>query len=495
MLPAVLTELSTTAARALALGALDDLKKESDVAYADVRFVDEERELLFVRNGNVDGANRTRTAGFGVRVLAAGGWGFASAVEPTAEALRDAALRALAVARASARASIKKVRWRSGPARKGTYRTPSHVDPLDVPLDRKVSDLLAAVEALGPGRGPIRVGEARGDFARRRQVLVSTEGSDIEQSFVYTGAGIAAYAVGDDGQSQRRSYPTSLDGDLGQGGYERVERMRLVEEAPRVREEAIALLTAPPLPAGRRDVILASDQLALQVHESCGHPVELDRALGTEISLAGGSFLQPEMAGRFRYGSPIVDLVADGTSEGGLGTFGFDDEGTPAKRVPLVREGIFEGWLSSRETAAELGIEPSGAMRAETWARTPLIRMVNINLEPRSGSLAELLADTGGGVLFETNKSWSIDDLRLHFQFGCEVAWEIRGGKKAQLYKNPIYAGTTPSFWASCDAITGPEEWKLWGVGNCGKGEPMQLMRVGHGTSPARFRDVEVGHG
>ena len=481
------------AVRSLALEALDGLRREADVVYADVRFVDEEREVVRVRNAEVDGVTRAKTAGFGVRVLASGGWGYACTEAFRADALADAAARSLAIARASAAASARKAKWIEGPARRGVYRTEGATDPVEVPLDRKLADLLGAAAALGAGRGAIRSAEARGDFARRRQLLVSTEGTDVEQSFFYTGAGIAAFAISDDGVAQRRSYPTSVDGDHGQGGYERVEAMRLREEAPRIREEALDLLKAPVLPRERRDIVLASDQLALQIHESCGHPVELDRALGTEISLAGGSFLQPSMLGKLRYGAPIVHLVADATSPGGLGTFGFDDEGVAAKKVDLVRAGIFEGFLSSRETAAELGVEPSGAMRADTHARIPLIRMVNINLEPGSGSFEDLLADSDGALLFETNKSWSIDDLRLHFQFGCEIAWEIRGGRRVQMYRDPVYAGTTPKFWGGCDAIAGPEAWRLWGLGTCGKGEPMQLMRVGHGCAPARFRGVEVG--
>jgi TldD protein len=493
--PALTDELTLPAARSLAHQALDALRPARDVRYADVRFVEETREIIRVRNGVVENASRKTTSGFGVRVLAAGAWGFATASSSREDAVIAAAHRAREVALASAAASVAQVKWREGPARTGTYRTPTGDDPVAVPLDRKIADLLAPVAALRHGEGGIRVAESRGDFARRRQLLVSTEGTDVAQTFFYTGAGLTVYAMGDDGETQRRSYPSAIDGDHGQGGYERVAAMRLVEEAPRVRQEAIELLRAPILPAGKRDIILESSQLALQVHESCGHPVELDRALGTEVSLAGGSFLQPAMTGRFAYGSKIVNLTADGTSPGGLGTFAFDDEGTPASRVPIVKDGTFVGWLSSRETAAELGIEPSGAMRAETHARIPLIRMVNVNLEPGRGSMADLLADSDGALLFETNKSWSIDDLRLHFQFGCEVAWEIKGGRKVQMYRDPVYAGTTPKFWGGCDAITGPEEWKLWGLGNCGKGEPMQLMRVGHGASPSRFRGVEVGRG
>lgn len=488
-------EVSFTTARELGQGALASLRNASDLIYADLRFVDEEREVIRVRNGAVEAVTRKRESGFGIRVLVRGGWGFACAVHAHPEALERAGREALAVARASARASSTPPRWIEMAAATGPYKTPNAEDPLAVPLDRKVSDLLAAIAPLRAGDGAVRVAEGKGDFARRRQLLLSTEGTDVEQTFFYTGAGIVAYATSTDGRAQRRSYPASVDGDLGQGGYERVRAMRLAEEAVRVRAEVLDLLAAPPCPSGQRDVVLESSQLALQIHESCGHPVELDRALGTEVSLAGGSFLQPSMLGRYRYGSPIVDLVADATSAGGLGTFGFDDEGVPGQRVSLVKEGIFSGYLSSRETAAATGVAPSGAMRADAHNRIPLIRMVNINLEPREGSFEDLLADSDGALLLETNKSWSIDDLRLGFQFGCEVAWEIRGGKKVEMYRDPVYAGTTPVFWGSCDAIAGPEAWRLWGIGNCGKGEPMQIMRVGHGTAPARFRGVEVAHG
>jgi len=277
-----------------------------------------------------------------------------------------------------------------------------------------------------------------------------------------------------------------------------VQAVDLAGAAERVREEAIALCTAPPLPAGHTDVILGSEQLALQVHESCGHPTESDRALGEEQSLAGGSFLRPERLGRYRYGSTLVNLTADATTPGGLGTFGWDDEGVPARRTPLVVRGQFVGYLSSRETAARMGLGRSaGCMRAESFARPPIIRMVNVSLEPASDgpSLDELIADTKEGVLFGTNRSWSIDELRLNFQFGCEAAWGIRAGKRVQLYKNPLYTGITPTFWAGCDAVCKPSEFRMWGFLNCGKGDPMQTMWVGHGCAPARFRAVEVGSG
>jgi TldD protein len=263
----------------------------------------------------------------------------------------------------------------------------------------------------------------------------------------------------------------------------------------RLADEAVALLTAPPCPAGTRDVILDSGQMGLQIHESCGHPTELDRAMGTEISLGGGSFLQPDLLGKLRYGSHLVDLVADSTSAGGMGTFGWDDEGTAAGKRHLVHEGLFVDYLSSRETAASLERESTGTMRAEGWNRTPLIRMVNVSLEPGAGSLDALVNDTADGVLFSTDRSWSIDDLRLDFQFTCEIAWEIKRGRRTRILRNPLYTGITPRFWRSCDAVCGPEEWRLWGVTECGKGDPMQMLPVGHGAAPARFRGVTVGAG
>ncbi len=444
----------------------------------------------------LEGLQRAESDGFGIRVLAAGGWGFAATPRTEPAAVKQAARRALAVARASAAASLEAVRWEPAEPQRGRWQGPCEQDPFVVPLEDKLALLQRATEALQVGRGPVRMGRGHLRFSRRRQLLLSTEGTDVEQRWTLSGAGLEVVAVSDDGEAQRRSYPTSLDGDLGQGGFERVRALRLAEEAPRIRQEAIALLSAPLCPSGERDVVLGTDQLALQIHESCGHPAELDRALGTEISLAGGSFLQPAALGRLRYGSEQVTIVADATSPGGCGTFGWDDEGTPARRVTLVEAGRFVGYLSSRETAARLGTRSSGAMRAESWNRLPLIRMVNVNLEPGdAGSLQDLLADSPGALYIETNKSWSIDDLRLHFQFGCEVAWEIKGGRKATMYRNPVYSGVTPRFWGRCDAVCGQRDWRLWGIGSCGKGEPMQLMAVGHGCAPARFRSVTVGHG
>ena len=218
---------------------------------------------------------------------------------------------------------------------------------------------------------------------------------------------------------------------------------------------------------------------------------------GTEASYAGTSFLTTDKLDEgFRYGSDVIDIVADATAPGGMGTFGWDDEGVSAQHVALVSAGILSGYLSSRETASRIGRSSGGAMRADGWNRIPLIRMTNVNLQPRPGmSFDDIIADTDDGLLLESNRSWSIDDRRLNFQFGVEVAREIKGGKLGQLYRDATYTGITPQFWGSCDAVADERSWMLVGVTNCGKGQPGQGMHVGHGCSGARFRDVEVGVG
>jgi TldD protein len=474
---------------------LERAKRERDVRYAELRFVADGMERLRVRDLRPEQVTRTASRGVAVRVLGEKIWGFACTPSLHEEAIVDAVARAVAIARASSSLATRAVPFPPRPGARGSYASPVEIDPFTIPIEQKLGVLDAPVRALlGKGK-PLRSAEAWMEWTRTHKRLMTTEGTDVTQTFTYGAHGMQAIAVGDDGATQRRSYPTWQGGDGFQGGYERVARIDLLGNVDRVAAEAVALLSADPMPAGTRDVLLESSQVGLQIHESCGHPTELDRALGTEISLAGGSFLQPELLGKLRYGSPLVDLVADSTSPGGMGTFGWDDEGVPAGKRHLVREGSFVDYLSSRETAAALGRASTGTMRAEAWNRSPLIRMVNVSLEPGAGTLDALVNDTADGVLFETDKSWSIDDLRLNFQFTCEVAWEIRHGKRVRMLRDALYTGITPRFWRSCDAICGPEEWRLWGVTTCGKGDPMQTMQVGHGAAPARFRGVTVGSG
>lgn len=271
--------------------------------------------------------------------------------------------------------------------------------------------------------------------------------------------------------------------------------MDLVTHAPRVAGEAVALLSAPRCPEQVTTLIVSGTQMAQLVHETAGHAMELDRALGTEASLSGGTYAGPQELGRFRFGTEIVNIVADATLPGGLGSFGYDDEGVPAQRTDLVRGGTFVGYLSGRESAAALGVAPSGASRADGWARVPLVRMTNVCIEPGQSSLEEMIAGTDSGVLLDMNRSLSIDDRRMSFRFGAEAAWEIRGGKLGRMLKNCTYSGVTPTFWAGCDALGGTDEYRLYGIPSCNKGEPLQVAHIGHGTVPGRFREVTVGSG
>jgi TldD protein len=360
-------------------------------------------------------------------------------------------------------------------------------------VDRNLGVLLAVDAELRRQPG-VSLAEASMQFERRRQVFASTLGSLIDQTRCLTGAGFAALSY-KDGEIQRRSYPNSFGGQYQLKGYELVEELRLLENAPRVAEEAVALHSADQCPEGQTDLILDSSQLGLQIHESIGHPIELDRVLGSEANYAGMSFLTLDQLGRLRYGSEIVNVVCDARLEHGpgLGTFAFDDEGVPAQATDIIRGGRFVGYMTSRETAAAVGEERSnGCMRADGWERLPLIRMTNVSLLPGEQSLEEVFG-TDHAIYMETNRSWSIDDKRYNFQFGCEIGWEIRNGKRVRMLKNPSYSGISTEFWNACAAIAGPRHWTLWGVPNCGKGQPEQVMGTGHGASPARFRNIRIG--
>jgi TldD protein len=465
--------------------------RSKGVDYADCRLVRRETESLRMTDALVDSMSRDLDVGVGMRVLSRGAWGFAATASLSMAELKKTANKALQIARASAMTTSEPVVMAEQEAFVDSYTTPFKTDPFEVAADRKIAMLLEASEILKKSK-KIKTAEASMDFYRTHKLFVSTEGAQIEQDIMESGAGYNAVAF-DGKEAQRRSYPNSFGGDFATSGYEFIEGMELVENAERVSEEAIALLKAAPCPDTKTTIIIAGPQMALQVHESCGHPIELDRVLGTEISLAGGSFLTIDKLNKLKYGSDIVNITADATTPGGLGTFGFDDEGVKAQRTPIVKDGRFVGYLTSRETAPVIGQRSNGTMRADGWNRLPIIRMTNINLEPGTWKLDDLIADTPNGIFFDLNKSWSIDDKRLNFQFGAECAWEIKKGKLGQMLKNPVYTGITPEFWNSCDAVCDDKHWHVWGVPNCGKGEPMQSAHVAHGTSPARFQNVKVG--
>jgi TldD protein len=459
--------------------------------YADARFVHEDSESITVRNQEMEGIDRATSEGVGVRVLVDGYWGFAATARPEgAEIARTAAL-AVEIARAAARLPREPVKLTEVEPVTGTWASPFQDDPFNVSLEEKVALLMESTRRMQEVEG-LAFAEGGIDLYRVRTSFASSEGSAIEQTVLHSGAGLDATAISE-GELQRRSYPNSFRGHIAAAGWEHIAKLGLIEEAERTATEAVELLSAADCPSEVTTLVLDSGQMELQVHESIGHAVELDRVLGMEESYAGSSFVSPGDRGKLRYASDLVSITADATIPGGLGSFGWDDEGVPAQRVPIIVEGTFQDFISSRETAGAIGGTSTGAMRADGWGNLPLIRMTNINIEPGEGSLADIIGDTKDGIFMATNQSWSIDDKRVNFQFGCEIAWRIKAGKLTQMYRNPNYTGITTEFWRSCDAVGGREDWTLWGTPNCGKGQPAQTARVGHGTSPARFRNVQVG--
>ncbi len=463
-------------------------------SYADARVMDIRQRDLSTKNGEVGTLAEAESLGIGVRVIAEGAWGFASTDRLTREGVQACAAQAVAIAQASALAKRHDVVLAPEQPYVDTWQNPYIKDPFRIPLERQLDLLLAADAEMRRVPG-VTLTETSMQFRRIEQLFASSIGSLIYQTKVQSGCGIVATSFADN-EIQKRSYPNSFGGQHTLQGYELIESLDLVGQAQRVGEEAVALHKAAQCPEGVRTILLDGGQLGLQVHESVGHPIELDRVLGMEANFAGMSFLTLDKLRTLRYGSEVVNVVADARlAHGpGLGTFGYDDEGVPAQCTDIIKQGLFTGYLSNRETAAAIGESRSnGTMRTESWNRLPIIRMTNVSLLPGTWSPDELVADTDDGIWMETNRSWSIDDRRYHFQFSTEIGWEIKGGKRVRMLKNPSYSGITTEFWNSCDAICSREHWTLWGTPNCGKGQPMQTMGTGHGAAPARFRNVKVG--
>jgi TldD protein len=465
-------------------------------SYADARVVDDRSRALSTKNGKIGSASDAESLGIGIRVIADGAWGFAASDDLNQTAVEATAARALEIAKASARVKQGDVRMAAEKAVTAEWATPVQIDPFSVSVEQNL-DLLMKIDAELRAVEGVTLAEANLNFHREEQWYASTEGANIHQTKYSTGAGYAAYSFAGT-EIMKRSYPNSYGGQWQNKGYELIHELKLVENARRIAEETFALHKAEQCPEGTMTVILDSSQLGLQIHESVGHPIELDRVLGMEANFAGTSFLTLDKLRKLRYGSDLVNVVADARQEHGpgLGTFGFDDEGVPAQCTPIITKGLFTGYLSSRETAHTIGADRSGGtLRAEGWNRLPMIRMTNISILPAEKplSLEQLIASTDHGIFMQTNKSWSIDDKRYNFQFGTEIGWEIKGGKRVRMLKNPSYSGITTEFWNSMDAICSGDEWTLWGTPNCGKGQPQQVMGTGHGAAPARFRNIKVG--
>src|SRR5215472_9156995 len=473
-----------------------DLATQKGASYVDARVVDDRSRSLATKNGKVGHASDAESLGIGIRVIADGAWGFAAADDLSRRGVEAAAARAFAIAKASAQ--VKRENIKLAPERRVTadWTTPFQIDPFTISIEQNL-DLLLKIDAELRSVAGVTLAETSMNFRREEQWFFSSQGADIHQTKYWTGVGYAAHAFAGS-EIQKRPYPNSFGAQWQSKGYELIHELKLLENARRVGEEAVALLKADQGPEGVFDIILDGAQLGLQIHESVGHPIELDRVLGMEANFAGTSFLTLDKLRTLRDGSELVNVVADARPEHrpGLGTFAFDDEGVPAQCTPIITQGLFTGYLSSRETAHTIGLNRSGGtLRAEGWNRLPIIRMTNVSILPGERPLTkeQLIESMDHGIYMETNRSWSIDDKRYNFQFGTEIGWEIKNGKRIRMLKNPSYSGITTEFWNAMDAICSKEEWVLWGTPNCGKGQPQQVMGTGHGAAPARFRGVKVG--
>jgi TldD protein len=469
-----------------------------ETSFADARFYDEDRaQNLTLYDGNLETNFGELERGIGVRVLKDGAWGFAATADLAAiPACFD---RALANARAAALLpGFPKDMGKAQPVT-GRYRPPFERDPLDVPMSDKLH-LLSAIDArLKDGGVAHRIVSAR--FQRRKVYYWNSEGTEVDRWVLNTFGTMVVMAPDRQGRTQRRSMELFCSGD-GTRGWEWLARPEAFgAHAERIRTELGQVVAADPLPPGRRDIILLPGQGFLQVHETIGHALELDRILGYELSFAGGSHVRLEHIGTLRYGSDKLNCRA-GITTNSPGTFGYDDEGSPQRDYYLIHKGILVNVLSSRTDLAEANakagrtvIKESGtAARACAFYRTPIDRMTNINIDAGSdGTLEDIVKETEDGIIVDMPVSWSIGSNREHFHFGCEIAWEVKNGRRTRVLKNPTYHGHTLEFWNSLDKVGGQATWCLMQVPNCGKGEPNQIMELGHGIPVMRFRNVATG--
>ncbi len=468
----------------LAKISLETASKEN-ATYSDFRLVNTRTGTISVVNEN-SASEEANILGAGIRVLYKdAGWGFADTDELTAESIREATTKAASLAKGASRIGVK-TSFAPEPVHVDKWIAPVKKDPFNIPLEKKYEVLQDCTSRM----------KADGIVARRGQMVftniekyfANSTGSRIFQVLTQAGASIIVAAKGPTGVQRRSVQQYVL------GGYELIDEMDLPSQSPELTKDSLELTRAPSCPEGKSDIIMSADQLGLQVHESCGHPIELDRVLGYEANFAGRSFLTPDQLGKLQYGSEHVNIVMDATIEHGssLGTFAYDDEGVKAQRKYAVKNGKFVGYLMSRETAPKVGeTRSNGCMRADTY-KLPIIRMTNVSLEPGDWDYDELIEDTKDGILMVTNYGWSIDQKRYNFQFNCEKGYRIKNGSIGEMIRGPGYSGITPEFWNACDAVCNKKNWLLWGTPNCGKGQPQQVMGTGHGASPARFRNIRV---
>jgi len=460
-------------------------------SYADCRFVEIENESLSYSKGTPDSVTRVSDIGIGVRVLADGAWGFFGTSVINEKEVSRAIEKAVKIAKASAKLNDHPVELASVESYADSYHSNYKTDPFSISLNEKLG-FLAELDGLMSGNAEINLRNSHIDFRKTNSYFVSTEGSKIDQILVHSGAGIEIGVSKSRHERAVRGFPQN-GGQYESKGYELLTEIDFAGAIPGLTEEALALLSAPECPSKTCDLVLEGSIAGLVIHEIIGHPLELDRVFGSERNFSGTSFATADQLGEMKYGSDIINVVSDPSHKYGLASFGYDDEGVKASKVDLIKDGMLVGYLSSRETATRIGGKSSGAMRADGWGNIPIVRMTNINLLPGDKNFDEMISMVDDGIYMSTVSSWSPSDDRSSFEFGCEIAYEIKGGKLGQIYKNPTFSGNTLEFWNSVKAIGDEPSWKVWGTPNCGKGQPGQNARTAQGTAPILISGVKVG--
>jgi TldD protein len=476
------------------LGAyFQDIARRENIEYADIRIGYYRTQFLFLQDLSPKEINDEERMGFGIRVLYDGAWGFASSTKVEKAEIERVLKKAIEIAKASSLVKGEyRVKLAKEPVHVDRYAVPVEIDPFKVPVEEKIDLLYKVNDVMLKVKGIVKT-YSHIEVRRRDQVFASTEGSLIETTIFTTNAGYTAFAVGNN-DSQSRSFQ---DYPLNKG-YEHIRSMKLLENAERIASEAVMKLYADEPDEALMDLVLDPAHLSLTIHESVGHPTELDRVLGYEANFAGRSFVTPEKLGNFRYGSPMVNFVADNTLPGGLATTGYDDEGVECQKWHIIKDGIFVDYSSTREVASILGFPRSrGSARADSFSSFPINRIPNLCLMPGKDPVTpeDLIAGVKKGVYIEGRGSFSIDQMRLNFQFGGDLFYEIKDGKKGRMLKNVIYQSITPQFWNSLDGVTDERFWEPRGFLTCGKGEPTQSAQMTNGAPYARFRNVKVGRG
>nr|WP_199064980.1 TldD/PmbA family protein [Chromobacterium sp. ASV5] len=466
------------------------------VDFCSLRYIEEDGETLAMRQGKAQPLQRKLSRGAMLTVLDQGGYGYAATADLSEAGLRRALDSARAWARATADISVLDYRAIRLPHPRGAYRGAGCEGSLDWPR-RELMEMLAQESAAAKGEDARIVdwsaGLSRLDVA---ELYLTSGGGDVEQHFrsVQPSLAVTAFA---DGKVQTRSLGGQYGGLCRQGGLSLLDEAGWRGAGARVADEALQLLAAPNCPGGKMDLLLMPEQMMLQIHESIGHPLELDRILGDERNMAGASFVTLDMFGHYQYGSELLNVTFDPTLRHEFASYGWDHEGRPAEKVWLIRDGVLKqplGGQVSAARAAALGFPLTGVAnsRVSGWSRPAIDRMANLNVEPGDQSFSQLVAGIERGVLMQTNVSWSIDDSRNKFQFGCEWGQLIENGELKGVVRNPNYRGVSATFWRSLKAVGDADTFAVLGTPYCGKGEPNQVIRVGHAAPACVFADVDV---